>query len=297
MRAAEKGFLLLTSYLGNPERRPLTVAQFRTLALRARESNFRGVDRELTGNDLVGLGYSEEMAWRITNLLNEEQLLTQYLRQGDACGCVPLSRISEGYPEVLYQRLGLDSPGCLWAKGDLSLLDTPMISLVGSRDIRTANKAFAREVGERAAQLGITLVSGNARGADRTAQTACLEKGGNVICVVPDSLLDKRADERILLLSEDGYELEFSAQRAISRNRVIHALGEKTFVAQTDLGVGGTWDGSVKNLKNHWSPLFCFDDSSAAATELQQMGATLVTRDALQDIRNLQPDMLTFFDH
>lgn len=297
MRPAEKGFLLLTSFLGNPERRPLSVAQFRTLALRVRESDFRGVSRELTCTDIMGLGYSEEMARRIVNLMGEEQLLERYLRDAEKCGCTALSRISEGYPEVLNKHLGLDSPGCLWVKGNLKLLNTPMISLVGSRDIRTPNKAFAREVGERAAELGMTLVSGNARGADRIAQTACLENGGNVVCVVADTLLDKRADERILFLSEDGYELEFSPQRALSRNRVIHALGEKTFVAQTDLGIGGTWDGSVKNLKNHWSPLFCFNDGSDAAVELQQMGATLVTNEALQDIRNLQPDVLTFFDH
>lgn len=297
MRAPEKGFLLLTSYLGNPERKPLTVAQFRNLALIVRESNFRGVNRELNCADLMGLGYSEEMARRITELMGEEQLLARYLREAENCGCIPLSRISEGYPQVLRERLGLDSPGCLWAKGNLQLLNTPMISLVGSRDIRMSNKDFAREVGERAAELGITLVSGNARGADRIAQTTCLENGGNVICVVADTLQDKRADERILFLSEDGYELDFSAQRALSRNRVIHALGEKTFVAQADLGAGGTWDGSVKNLKNHWSPLFCFDDGSAAATELQQMGAVLVTKESLQDIQNLQPDMLTFFDH
>lgn len=295
MRAPEKGFLLLTSFLGNPERKPLTVAQLRTLALRVRESDFCGVDRELTCKDLVGLGYSGEMARRITDLMNEEQLLDRYLRSGAHYGCIPLSRISDGYPEILRKRLGLDSPGCLWAKGNRELLNTPMIALVGSRDIRTPNKDFARQVGERAAQLGITLVSGNARGADRIAQTACLQNGGNIICVVADSLLDKKADDRILFLSEDGYELDFSAQRAISRNRVIHALGEKTFVAQVDLGKGGTWDGSVKNLKNQWSPLYCFDDRSDAAGELQQMGATLVTNEALQDIRNLQPDMLTFF--
>lgn len=295
MRAPEKGFLLLTSFLGNPERKPLTVAQLRTLALRVRESDFCGVDRELTCKDLVGLGYSGEMARRITDLMNEEQLLDRYLRSGEKCGCIPLSRISDGYPEILRKRLGLDSPGCLWAKGNRELLNTPMIALVGSRDIRTPNKDFARQVGERAAQLGITLVSGNARGADRIAQTACLQNGGNVICVVADSLLDKKADDRILFLSEDGYELDFSAQRAISRNRVIHALGEKTFVAQVDLGKGGTWDGSVRNLKNQWSPLYCFNDRSDAAGELQQMGATLVTNEALQDIRNLQPDMLTFF--
>ena len=32
MTPREQGFLLLTSRLGDPERKPLTVAQFRTLA-------------------------------------------------------------------------------------------------------------------------------------------------------------------------------------------------------------------------------------------------------------------------
>ena len=250
----------------------------RTLAQRVQQSNFRGADRELTCEDLMGLGYSETMAQRITALLNEWQLLEEYLRDGKKCGCIPLSRVSEGYPEVLRKRLGLDGPASLWAKGNLQLLNTPMISLVGSREIRADNKAFAWEAGVQAAMAGITLVSGNARGADRIAQTACLQNGGKVISVAADGLADKKAEESVLFLSEDGFDMEFSAQRALSRNRVIHALGEKTFVAQVDLQSGGTWDGSIKNLKNHWSPLFCFDDGSAAAVELQQMGATLVTK-------------------
>lgn len=255
------------------------------------------MNRELTRDDIVSLGYSEEMAQRITKLLSEEHLLTQYLREGENCGCIPLSRVSVGYPDVLRRRLGPDSPGCLWAKGNLSLLNSPMISLVGSRDIRTPNKEFAQEVGKRAAELGYILVSGNARGADRIAQTACLQNGGRVICVVADTLLDKRADERVLFLSEDGYELDFSAQRALGRNRVIHGLGEKTFVAQCDLEAGGTWAGTVKNLKYGWSPVFCFDDGIPAAIELQQLGATLVTKEALEDLPNLQSDRPTFFDH
>ena len=33
MNGKERGFLLLTSHLGDPERKPLTVAQFRQLAM------------------------------------------------------------------------------------------------------------------------------------------------------------------------------------------------------------------------------------------------------------------------
>ena len=77
-----------------------------------------------------------------------------------------------------------------------------------------------------------------------------------MISVVADRLEDHREKENVLYLSEEGYDMAFSAQRALSRNRVIHALGIKTFVAQSRL-IGGTWDGTTNNLKNGFSSVFC----------------------------------------
>jgi len=170
-----------------------------------------------------------------------------------------------------------------------------MVALVGSRDIGPENKAFAAEMGRRAALQGYTLVSGNARGADRTAQSACLKAGGRVVSVVADSLAEKPLQERVLYLSEEDFDGEFSAQRALRRNRVIHALGEKNFVAQVNAGFGGTWDGTVKNLRNAWSPVFCFDDGSEGAAQLSQMGAVMIGMKDLQDIRALAPGQKSFF--
>lgn len=279
MNDRERGFLLLTSHLGDPERKVLTAAQLRALALRVRERKPEAEGRELTEKDLAELDYSEEAARQIVTLLSQEPLLDDYLARGEAWGCVPLTRVSPGYPLLLRQRLGLDSPGCLWAKGDLSILNTPTLSLVGSRELREPNRAFARRVGELAAEQGITLVSGNARGADREAQDACRNAGGRVISIVADSL-DKYPERNRLFLSEEDFDEPFSAQRALSRNRCIHALGTMVLVAQADLHKGGTWSGTVKNLRFGWSPVVCFDDGSQACRELQQMGAyTLKTTD------------------
>ena len=41
MNNKERGFLLLTGHLGNPERKPLTVAQFRNLANRVAQMDRR----------------------------------------------------------------------------------------------------------------------------------------------------------------------------------------------------------------------------------------------------------------
>ena len=219
-----------------------------------------------------------------------------YLQRAKKLGCIPVTRISEDYPLVVRKRLGLDSPGCLWARGGVSLLKEPTISLVGSRELREENWRFAAEVGRQAALQGYVLVSGNARGADRAAQDSCLAQGGKVISVVADELWKQPIRENVLYLSEDGYEEAFSAQRALSRNRVIHALGLKTFVAQSSQKTGGTWDGTVKNLRFGWSPVFGYEDGSETMALLFQMGATPVRMEQLNSIYDLSQNQTSFID-
>ena len=287
MNRREAGFLLLSSHLGDPTAKPLSAFQLRTLAQRMQSMAKPEEDRELTVQDFLRLGYSREMADRILQLLSREEQLFHYLKRGQKFGCVPITRISEQYPYMLRKRLGLDAPGCLWAKGDISLLSRPAIALVGSRDLQEENRQFARAVGIHAAKQGLVLVSGNARGADKTAQEACLEAGGQVISIVADALTAHPSHENFLYLSEDGFDEPFSAQRAISRNGTIHALGQVVFVAQANLRKGGTWDGTVKNLRNAISPVLCFRDGSAASVELEQMGAYLIDADQLEAFENI----------
>ena len=287
MRGAERGFLLLFSHLGEANRPVLSVSQLRILAERVRNWKPIEEERELGVKDLLSLGYGREMAERIVRLLSEEERLDGYLRLGRRQGCVPITRAGEGYPLILRQRLGLDSPGCLWAKGDLSILDTPAVALVGSRELREENRVFAEAVGYHAAMQGLTLVSGNARGADRAAQEACLKAGGRVISVVADELTRHPEKRNVLYLSEDGFDDPFTKARALSRNRCIHALGRMVFVAQSDRHKGGTWDGTVKNLRFGWSPVACFRDGSPAAAELEQMGAYLIGMEDIKDFAGL----------
>lgn len=296
MNAGERGFLLLTSQLGNPDRKPLTDAQLRMLTERMRFAQRDTQDRELRSEDLMALGYGREMADRIVSLLGDEELLRWYLQRGEKAGCVPITRVSSGYPVVLRKRLGGESTGCLWAKGNPELLRYRAVSLVGSRDLNAVNAEFAREVGRQAAKQGYVLVSGNARGADREAQNACLEAGGAVISVVADELENKTPDDRMLFLSEEGFDAPFSPMRALHRNHVIHALGDKVFVAQATLRSGGTWDGTAKNLRFGWSTVYCFQDGSEAMSVLTQMGAETVTMEQLCDFETLPCSVISFFE-
>lgn len=296
MTARDYGFLLLTSPLGNSERKPLTVAQFRELTRRARQMDKPLQNRELTRKDLMGIGCSSALAERILQLLSQTEQLEWYLSKGKQANCTPITRLNDQYPGKVRTCLGLEAPATLWAKGNMSLLDTPKISLVGSRDLRPDNHAFAAMVGQQAALQGYTLVSGNARGADQAAQDACLAHGGSVISVVADELVNHvRRSDNVLYLSEAGFDLPFSSLRALSRNRVIHSLGEKTFVAQCSFGKGGTWDGTIKNLQNNWSPVYCYSDSSKAMMHLCQQGATPISQTQLQNIAQLKNPTISLF--
>lgn len=296
MTRKEQGFLLLTSQLGDPDRRPLTGPQLRTLSQRVQAMEPPAQQRELETSDFTKLGYSREMARRIIALLNDDDILTHYLHRGKRSGCIPISRLNEHYPRPVHHRLGPEAPGCLWARGDLSLLEQPGVALVGSRDIEPENLAFAREVGRQAVRQGFVLISGNARGADRAGQESCLADGGQVICVVADELERYQPRKNVLYLSEDGFDLAFSAQRALSRNRVIHSFGRYTFVAQCAYQRGGTWDGTVKNLRFSWSPVYCFRDNSPAAELLEQMGAEGIATEDLHNFNTLPSRTFGLFD-
>ena len=135
-------------------------------------------------------------------------------------------------------------------------------------------------------------MSGNARGADKTAQEACLEHGGRVISIVADQLERHPLRRNVLYLSEEEFDGEFSPASALSRNRVIHTLGELTLVAQATLERGGSWDGTVRNLHNGWSSVFCFDDGSPAFTRLTQLGAVGIGTEDLADLGKLSRSSL-----
>ena len=296
MNIREKGFLLLSSFLGNPQRRPLTTAQLRTLSMRMAAVDWEEPNRALRIEDLTRLGFKDELAGHILELLEDRVSLEAYLQRGEALGCIPVSRISPVYPMAVRNRLGMDAPGCIWLRGDPGLLELPGVSLVGSREIAPENQRFAAEVGRQAAQQGYVLISGNARGADQIAQTSCLEAGGKVISIVADCLWKHPQRTNVLYLSEDSFDLPFHARRALSRNRLIHCMGIRTFVAQSGAYRGGTWDGTVRNLRAGWSQVFCYQDGSRAAAELIQMGAGEITIGELHNFSLLNMPDVGLFD-
>ena len=272
----------------------LSLAQARELSRRARAAGIGEEDpfRDVTVKDVRRLGYSEYEAGHIVSLLGRERQLDGYLLAAEKADVAVITRLDARFPQRLREQLGARCPAALFCRGDLRLLQRPCISVVGSRHLASPGAQFAAQAGRLAAREGFTLCSGDAMGADRTAQEACLRGGGSVLIFPATELVYCPARENVLYAAEGGFELGFSAQRALGRNRFIHAMGEKTLVAQTGFGKGGTWSGSLDNLQHEYSPLFVFDDGSEGARALCARGATPVQ--ALTSLQALTPAQLSF---
>lgn len=272
MTAAEQGLLLLCCPLEDGLQ-PLTAGQYRRLRglVRAHRREEDG-NRPLTAADLSAIGCDAAEQERILRLLDRDAALEQALRRWQRLGIGICTRLSPDYPQALKQRLEDDAPAVLFLLGDRSLLQRPCVGMVGSRELSEAGTAFATAVGRLAARNGLALVSGNARGADRMAQAACLKEGGGVIAFVADRLTKQTPKNGVLYVSEDSPERDFSALRALRRNRLIHGIGICTYVAQVQNGSGGTWSGTARNLQAGWSPVFVHDDGSEGARALLELG-------------------------
>ena len=272
----------------------LSLAQARELSRRARAAGIGEEDpfRDVTVKDVRRLGYSEYEAGHIVSLLGRERQLDGYLLAAEKADVAVITRLDARFPQRLREQLGARCPAALFCRGDLELLQSVCVSVVGSRHLASPGAQFAAQAGRLAAREGFTLCSGDAMGADRTAQEACLSNGGSVLIFPATELVYCPVRENVLYAAEGGFELGFSAQRALGRNRFIHAMGEKTLVAQTGFGKGGTWSGSLDNLQHEYSPLFVFDDKSEGAQALCARGATPVQ--ALTSLQALTPAQLSF---
>lgn len=289
MRGSEQGFLLLLCKLGE-DVQPLRPAEYRQLSKVVPHTS--ASEGEVTAEFLHGCGFPPSMCSRIVSLLDRADVLARYL--ASAQDVTVLTRLSDSFPFRL-RRLRNDCPPVLFCKGDPSLLSERCISLVGSRALLPRGKAFAERIGLLAAQEGFVLVSGGAAGADRAAQEACLAAGGRVVCFVPDALQSYPMRENLLLCSDEGYEVPFSAARALRRNTYIHALGEKVFVAQCPQRSGGTWAGATDNLRRGLSEIYVLRDGSEGSRALLACGANPVG-DFPASLAELSPRQLSIFD-
>ncbi|MEI2267286.1 DNA-protecting protein DprA [Erwinia sp. CGal63] len=107
---------------------------------------------------------------------------------------------SNAYPALLKNIP--DFPAALFVQGDPSLLMTPQIAIVGSRNCSAYGRNWGTCFAQTLALSGITITSGLALGIDGVAHRAALEVGGKTLAVLGSGLQHIYPRQHLLLAKE-----------------------------------------------------------------------------------------------
>src|SRR6266581_3533970 len=177
-----------------------------------------------------------------------------------------LTVLDDNYPHLLKSSLKRDqTPPVLFYAGDLCILERQTIAIIGSRNAGEESLAFTRAVSSYLAEHGSNVISGNARGVDRTAYEGATSTEGCTTVVLPHgirklsgvqwrALLAKIETGKVLLLSQFHPDAKWVVSRAMERNKVVTGLAQIVIVAESDTE-GGTWAGATGALRQN-RPLY-----------------------------------------
>jgi DNA recombination-mediator protein A len=89
-------------------------------------------------------------------------------------GCRILNCTEPEYPQSLLQIY--DSPVLLYVRGDVSVLNAPSLSIVGTRRPTIYGTQMAQRLGRDLAKRGLVIVSGLARGVDALSHAGAVRR-------------------------------------------------------------------------------------------------------------------------
>ena len=130
----------------------------------------------------------------------------------------------------------------VYYSGDLTLLRSPCVSIVGTREVSEAGELRARRLARELVSDGVVVVSGLARGVDAAAHTSALDHGGRTVAVI-GTPLDKAYPAEHAQLQETIYRehlllTPFRTGEPVfkgnfpKRNRVMAAVSDATVIIE-----------------------------------------------------------------
>lgn len=145
------------------------------------------------------------------------------------------------YPKKL---LGIKNPPkYLYVEGNIELLNTNSISVVGSRNCTSYGKKWCENFVKELAKYNLTIISGLAKGIDALAHKTALNNGGKTIAVLPSGLENIYPKENKNLyyeiiknggavVTEYAPNVEAGYNRFLERNRIVSGLSLGTLIIE-----------------------------------------------------------------
>ncbi|MGH7942706.1 MAG: DNA-processing protein DprA [Limisphaerales bacterium] len=161
-------------------------------------------------------------------------------------GCHVLIQSDELYPPLL--REIYDPPLALYVKGELGAKDKGAVAVVGSRQTTHYGIEAARKLAYQLAYVGVTVVSGGARGIDTAAHQGALAAKGRTIAVLGTGInlvapsenaeLFQRIAQNGAVLTQFPFNRPADKQSFPIRNRIVAGMTLGTVVVEADMHSG-----------------------------------------------------------
>ncbi len=190
-------------------------------------------------------GIGEETAQAISQWEKTVDLAAELKRIADF-GCQIVIQSDPEYPELLRQIY--DPPIVLYVKGTLLPKDKNAVALVGSRMTTHYGIETARKLAYQLAYLGVTVVSGGARGIDSAAHQGALSGKGrtiavlgagiNVVIPAENAELFERVAANGALITQFPFNRPGDKQSFPIRNRIVAGMTLGTVVVEGNLTSG-----------------------------------------------------------
>ncbi len=190
-------------------------------------------------------GIGEETAEAIASWEKTIDLAGELKRIQDF-GCHILIQSDEEYPELLKQIY--DPPIVLYVKGRLGTKDKNAVAMVGSRMTTPYGQEVARKLGYQLAYVGVTVVSGGARGIDTAAHQGALSAKGRTVAVLGTGInlvfppenaeLFERIAASGAVITQFPFNRNADKQSFPIRNRIVAGMTLGTVVVEANLTSG-----------------------------------------------------------
>lgn len=190
-------------------------------------------------------GIGEDTAEAIAHWETKTDLAGE-LKRMEEFGCRPVVSGDEEYPPLL--REIYDPPIVLYVKGQLLPKDKNSVAMVGSRQTTHYGIESARRLAYQLAYVGVTVVSGGARGIDTAAHQGALSSKGRTVCVLGTGINivfppeNKDLFERIAangaVVTQFPFNRKGDRQTFAIRNRIVAGMTLGTLVVEANLTSG-----------------------------------------------------------
>jgi len=187
----------------------------------------------------------EETAEAIANWEKTIDVNGELKRIGEF-GCRIVAQADAEYPELLRQIY--DPPILLYVKGQLLPKDKNAVAMVGSRMTTHYGMEAARRLAYQLAYVGVTVVSGAARGIDSAAHQGALSGKGRTIAVLGTGInlvfpsenreLYERIASNGALITQFPFNRKPDKQSFPIRNRIVAGMTLGTVVVEANLTSG-----------------------------------------------------------